>query len=118
MQTRADIISMLGEGIPAPGKAGKLSSPSIATIWADEISIDIEGTGLVDGLLPLTGMSVEYGESGAGKTFCAVDLAGHVATGMPWRGREVEQGIVVYIAAESPESIKRRLVAWKLFHGV
>jgi hypothetical protein len=63
-------------------------------------------------------MTVGYGESGSGKTFLAVDLACHVAAGKPWRGMDVEQGIVIYVAAESPTSIKRRIWAWKKRHGV
>jgi hypothetical protein len=61
---------------------------------------------------------VLYGESGSGKTFVAVDLACHIAAGKAWRGLDVEQGIVVYIAAESPTSIKRRIWAWKRRHEV
>lgn len=87
-------------------------------VWADDITIDIDETGLVDGLLSSTAMSVIYGESGSGKTFNAIDIACHVAAKMLWRGMNVDQGIVVYIAAESPKSIKRRVWAWKTYHGV
>jgi KaiC/GvpD/RAD55 family RecA-like ATPase len=90
----------------------------LATVWADEVAIDLGGGGLVDGLLPGVGMTVLYGESGAGKTFAAIDLAGHVAAGLPWHGMDVEQGVVVYVAAEAPDSVKRRLWAWKQRHGV
>lgn len=90
----------------------------LATVWADDIEIALESGGLVDGLLGTTGFSVLYGESGAGKTFVAIDLACHVAAGLPWRGMDVEPGIVVYVAAEAPESVKRRLWAWKAHHGV
>ena len=31
---------------------------------------------------------------------------------------DVEQGVVVYVAAESPESVQRRVWAWKRHHGV
>jgi hypothetical protein len=63
-------------------------------------------------------MTVIYGESGAGKSFAAIDIACHVTAGLPWYGLEVEQGIVVYVAAESPKSIERRIWAWKKRHGV
>jgi AAA domain len=90
----------------------------LSTVWADDIEVDLGGGGLVDGLLASTGMTVVYGESGCGKTFVAVDIACHVAAGLPWRGMEVEQGVVIYIAAEAPESLKRRIWAWKQHHGV
>jgi hypothetical protein len=91
---------------------------TLSTVWADEIEIKLDDVGVVDGLLPRTGLAVLYGESGSGKTFAATDMACHIAAGQPWRGLEVEQGAVVYIAAEAPESIRRRLWAWKRHHGV
>src|SRR5690349_22091387 len=95
-----------------------LQERRLATVWADEIRLELDRPGLVDGLLSTTAMTVLYGESGAGKTFVAIDLACHVAAGLPWRGMDVEQGVVVYIAAEAPESVQRRIWAWKRHHGV
>jgi hypothetical protein len=62
--------------------------------------------------------AVAYGESRCGKTFLAVDLACHIAAGMRWRAMDVEQGVVVYVAAESPKSVERRAKAWMLHHGI
>jgi hypothetical protein len=90
----------------------------LSTIWADDIELQLDTAGLVDGLLSSTGMTVLYGESGSGKTFVAIDLGCHVAAGKCWRELAVEQGVVVYIAAEAPESVKRRLWAWKRHHKV
>jgi AAA domain len=87
-------------------------------IWADDIEPEIDAPGLVDGLLGTTAMTVVYGESGAGKSFVAIDLACHVAGGMPWRDMDVERGVVVYIAAEGPKSVQRRVWAWMQHHNV
>ena len=87
------------------------------TIWADDIELNLHEEQLMEGLLPRTGIGVLYAESGAGKTFVAIDLACHVATGRAWRGRDVTQGPVIYVAAENPASVKRRLWAWKQYHG-
>lgn len=65
----------------------------LATVWADEIEINLDAGGVVDGLMPRSGLTVLYGESGSGKTFNALDLACHVAAGLPWRGLDVEQGV-------------------------
>jgi KaiC/GvpD/RAD55 family RecA-like ATPase len=92
--------------------------PALDTVWADDIAVNLDTGGAVDGLLPGTGLGVIYGESGCGKTFVAVDLACHVAAGLPWRGMDVEQGVVIYVAAEAPESLKRRVWAWKERHEV
>lgn len=91
---------------------------SLATVWADDIEISLDTAGVVDGLIPRTGLTVLYGESNTGKTFVALDMACHIAAGMPWRGMDVEQGVVIYVAAEAPESVKRRIWAWKRHHGV
>jgi KaiC/GvpD/RAD55 family RecA-like ATPase len=92
--------------------------PALSTVWADDIAVNLDTGGTIDGLVPRTGLVVLYGESGCGKTFVAVDLACHVAAGLPWRGMEVEQGVAIYIAAEAPESLKRRVWAWKQHHGI
>jgi hypothetical protein len=87
-------------------------------VWADDIETAIDQAGLIDGLLGTTGLTVAYGESGCGKTFVIVDLSCHVAAKMPWRGLEVEQGVVVYVAAEGPRSVERRIWAWMQHHGL
>jgi AAA domain len=87
-------------------------------IWADNIEPGIDMPGVIDGLLETVGVTVLYGESGSGKTFCVIDITGHVAANMPWRGMEVEQGVVVYVAAEGPKSVQRRVWAWKRHHGL
>ena len=61
---------------------------------------------LVHGWLTTGGLSVVYGPSNCGKTFFVADLSMHVAAGMPWRGCKVQQGAVVYAAAEGGAGIK------------
>jgi hypothetical protein len=56
-------------------------------------------------------MSVLYGESGVGKTFIALDLAFHIASGRDWNGHKVCGGPVVYVAAEAGETINARIEA-------
>src|SRR4051794_902300 len=90
----------------------------LSIIWADDITLELTGGGLIDGLLSNTGLTVLYGESGAGKTFVTLDMACHIAAGRPWRGMGVEQGVVIYVAAEAPQSVKRRIWAWKRHYKV
>jgi hypothetical protein len=47
-----------------------------------------------------------------------LDLALHVAAGFAWFGRKVEQGAVVYVAAEAGRSIINRVAAWRIKHGL
>ena len=72
---------------------------------------------LVARLIPAGAFSVMTGHPGSGKTFVALDLALHVAGGLPWQGRTVTQGAAVYVAAEAQGSIPPRLDAWARFHG-
>jgi putative DNA primase/helicase len=73
---------------------------------------------LVQGVLTAGDGSVLYGDSNSGKTFFAIDLACAVARGVPWMGRQTEPGLVVYLAAESPSSVRSRLQAYQKHHRV
>lgn len=53
------------------------------------------------------------GASNTGKSFVGLDWACSIATGTPWNGREVKPGRVLYIAAESEETIVPRVRAWE-----
>jgi hypothetical protein len=59
-----------------------------------------------------------YGPPGAGKTFLAIDLMGHVAKGWTWRGHKVRQGAVVYITTEGINFFPYRLRAWRLHFDI
>jgi RecA-family ATPase len=61
-------------------------------------------------------MSAIYGMPGAAKSALAGDLGAHVAAGLPWFGRQVSQGAVLYIAAERAALVNRRMAAWRLHH--
>ena len=50
---------------------------------------------LVKGWLTKRGLSMLYGPSNAGKTFVALDLAMHVASGESWRRCKVNGGPVL-----------------------
>jgi KaiC/GvpD/RAD55 family RecA-like ATPase len=68
---------------------------------------------LIDGVLPVDALSVLYGEPGAAKTFLALDIGAAIAAGNGWCGRDVRQGAVVYVCAESPRGLAMRLAAWE-----
>ena len=73
---------------------------------------------LVEGVLTAGDCSVVYGSSNSGKTFLVIDLACSVARGVEWMGRKTEPGLVVYLAAESPASVRSRLQAYQQNYGV
>ena len=74
---------------------------------------------LIEGLLPETGTGTLYGAPYAGKTFCALDMGLHIATGRDYHGLRVNRGAVVHVAAEgSPARIRDRVLAWCARYGV
>jgi len=72
---------------------------------------------LLDPFVPRGGLSVLYGPSGIGKSFVALDWSLCVANGLPWYGRAVEGGRVVYIAAEGVAGLNQRVEAWSKARG-
>lgn len=77
----------------------------------EKISPRINSRYLVKGWLDDGTFSVVYGESNVGKTFFALDLALHVASGIDWHGQRVSRGAVLYVAAEGGGGIGNRLEA-------
>lgn len=67
---------------------------------------------LVKGAMQADAVGVFFGGGGTFKSFIALDLALHVAHGLPWLGRRTKQGAVVYIAAEGGSGLWRRVDAW------
>jgi hypothetical protein len=72
---------------------------------------------LIKGLLDLDSLAWMIGLPGSFKSFIALDLAAHVGTGLPWRGMQVTQGPVVYIAAEGTRGMGKRIRAWEKKYG-
>ncbi len=86
--------------------------------WFEDIAPVTTSPYVVKGLLDRGAMAVLYGDSNSGKTFLALDLAFHVACRSEWRGRRVNGGAVLYLAAEGGNGIANRLVALKKETGV
>ena len=53
-----------------------------------------------------------------GKSAIFTDAACHVGAGMEWHGRPVKKGLVVYLAAERGPTTRRRMMAFRKYHGV
>lgn len=72
---------------------------------------------LIDGLLDLDNVGLVYGRRGAYKSFLAADWGLCVASGLPWQGREVRQGPVLYVVAEGVSGVHQRIEAWQEHRG-
>ena len=73
---------------------------------------------LVKELVPRAGLTVIWGPPKCGKSFWAFDLAMHVARGLRYRGRRVQQGPVVYLALEGGYGFRARIEAYRRMHNI
>lgn len=86
--------------------------------WFNDIELVLNVLDFVQNLLIDGSAAVVYGPPNSGKTFWAINLALHVAAGIPWNERRVEQGGVIYCALEGSAGFKNRVHAWKRDHNI
>lgn len=103
---------------PTSGEAEKARSKTLPLIYFEDVTVNLDAADFVENVISEGAMSVVYGESNCGKTFFMSDLALHVAAGMPWNGRAVEQGGVIYCALEGAHGISNRVAAFRQHHGL
>jgi hypothetical protein len=117
-------IERLQELTEAAAPSEQLSLISASTIDRmmlidDEALLSLKDPSwLNEGRIPSAATAQLFGESGAYKSFVALDLSAHIALGMDWHGRRVIQGNVVYVCAEGVVGMKKRVAAWKQYHGI
>jgi AAA domain len=83
-----------------------------------DVSIDTSIAYLIKGLIPSGGLTLIWGPPKCGKSFCTFDAMMHVALGISYRGRRVQQGGVVYIALEGGKGFQRRIEAYERYYGI
>lgn len=108
-----------GDDMPPGWDAPTIPERRLDLAFADELPDSFSPPDeLIEGVITSGAGSVVYGDSNCGKTFFAIDMAAAVARGAEWMGRRTEPGIVLYVAAESPASVRGRLQAYQKHHGV
>jgi hypothetical protein len=65
----------------------------------------------VKGVLEKESDAVLFGTWNVGKTFVVIDMAASVACGLPWFGRRVTQGKVLYVGYEGSRAMQKRMWA-------
>ena len=100
-------------------KNQETNSSSLDFIFASDLSFQFNPPDeLLEGIFVVGESSVIYGASNSGKTFVAIDMAASISRGSLWMDRRTEAGLIIYLAAESPSSVKRRLQAYQAYYNV
>lgn len=88
-------------------------------LWtAEEIEAQPRQQWLVENVLVENCITMLAAKERSFKTFLVLDLAASVAAGIPWHGREVQQGTVVYVSAEGRAGMGKRIKAWRKARGI
>lgn len=74
-------------------------------------------TWLVRDWLEMDSANALIGPSGSMKTFVALDVAAHVALGLPWHGHPVRKAVVAYVVAEGAAGFRKRVRALEVRLG-
>lgn len=110
-----DDFEGISDDVPAPVTDDQGKAPAGTKFPCIPAHVFASGTfpeWIVEDVLPEAELAMIYGPSGSGKSFFAFDLAASVARGVAWRGLDVKQGRVVYIAAEGANGARMRLRAY------
>lgn len=103
---------------PASGKAPSTKEQRFKFVVASEYRKRDPITWLIKRVLPKADVGAIFGESGAGKSFFALDMAMAMARGVEWNGHRVKQTKVAYVVAEGAAGFAGRLDAYCEHHGV
>lgn len=90
---------------------------SMSAVFADNLPAEFEAPNeIIEDFLTARSTSLLYGDSNVGKSFLALAMACAVSRGTDFLGKRTQQGLTVYLASESPESIRMRLQAYMSYH--
>lgn len=110
-------VVLTREAPPEPATADEVDALLAEMLTFDQIVEKTPPESLIKGLLMLDSEAWIIGAPGSKKSFVVLDMAAHVALGLPWRGRRVKRGLVVIIAAEGAGGLTHRAKAWMLRNG-
>lgn len=71
---------------------------------------------LIDDMIVAGSLVDFFGPPASLKSAVVLGQSLSVASGIPWNGRAVEQGAVVYVAGEGEGGISKRIRAWRIMH--
>lgn len=86
-------------------------------LTGDDLEAQPDLEWVVKGIFPKAGVGAIYGESGAGKSFVAIDLIAAIAEGRKWFNMRTTQLPVSVFALEGEGGLKGRKRAWEKQNG-
>src|SRR5262249_13450237 len=89
-----------GQGKPNAGAPGNERERRFKLVPFKDITLSQKPRCIIEDLLPRGGLILVWGPPKCGKSFWVSHLALLIALGWEYQGRRVEQGAVVYVAAE------------------
>jgi hypothetical protein len=98
--------------------ASNVSAKQFIPIAIDDVTLSVEPAWAIHRLLPARGLACIVGPPKSGKSFLASDALFSIARGVPYAGRAVLQGPVIYLTGEGVSGFKRRMIALRRHHGV
>jgi hypothetical protein len=87
--------------------------PRFKLVPFNELTVGSNAVYLVKGIVPKAGLVVIWGPPKCGKSYLIFTIALHVALGWEYRGRRVQQGMVVYLALEGQDGFGARAAAFR-----
>ncbi|MFC1337283.1 MAG: AAA family ATPase [gamma proteobacterium symbiont of Clathrolucina costata] len=105
-----------GEREPCPINPGELLSPYVSAGNYNHESLC--RAYLVENMIEKGRVYELLGKWKGGKTIVAIDLANHLAHGLPWAGFRTLKCLVIYIAGEAVEDVMIRNEGWRLHQKI
>lgn len=103
---------------PGDLDVGSYDRPRFAVEWAQQVKFDPAGVEqLVEDTLTAGAASLWYGPPGCGKTTILADALFSLARGAEWLGKRTQRRPTLFLAAESPHSVRMRLEAYRRKRG-
>jgi hypothetical protein len=104
---------------PADEEPGTARRRRFVPVFLDDITVDNEPSYIVEGLIPAgPSFGLIAGLPKSLKSFLLKDVFLHIAIGIDYAGRKVQQGVTVYVTSEGVPGVNRRLVAMRRHHKV
>ncbi|MGR9117673.1 MAG: AAA family ATPase, partial [Gammaproteobacteria bacterium] len=117
-ESAADVGAVFAENYALLARRADKSSGFLIRSVDDLLSSLGPANWLIKNYFELDSLALMFGDPGAGKSFVAMDLALHVATGTPWHGNKTQKRSVIYAAGEGHHGLASRARAGADYHRI